>query len=247
MRGDLSGWTVHLRDLRKGMHPMSFPPTDIDWPRVGAIVFDLGNVILDLDNERYGKGWPDDIGASDRDFGTWIAGERLWYRYDTGRIGTDDFVAALTARLDLSAREVVDFYNSILLPGINTQRFDTLRALRGRYPRYVLSNTSPLHIEWVREYVRREGYGTWEDYFEEIVYSYDADARSVKPEPGIYEALERKSAVAPEALLFVDDREENVLAARRRGWQAVHLPVGFAVEGVLSGAPGLELAVGGAA
>lgn len=225
---------------------MSFPPTDIDWSRVGAIVFDLGNVILDLDNERYGGGWPDDIGASDRDFGTWLAGERLWYQYDTGRISTDDFLAALTERLALNRDEVIAYYNSILLPGINPQRFATLRALRPRYPLYVLSNTSELHIDWVRAYVRDEGYGTWEDYFDEIVYSYDAEARSVKPEPAIYAALERKSAVAPEALLFIDDKEENVAAARARGWQATHLPVGFAVEGILIDAPGVDLEVGGA-
>ena len=211
---------------------MSFPPTDIDWPRAGAIVFDLGNVILDLDNERYGHGWPDDIG--DAAFAAWAARERLWYRYDTGALATDDFVAALTTRLGLPPKRVIDHYNEILLPGIDPRRFATLEALRGRYPRYVLSNTSELHIAWVEAYVEAAGRGAFASYFEEIVYSFDADARSVKPEPAIYAALEAKSAVAPGALLFVDDKPENVEAARARGWQAVHLAIGRPVEEVLA-------------
>lgn len=42
---------------------------------------------------------------------------------------------------------------------------------------------------------------------------------AVKPEPEIYEALERAAGVAPDRLLFTDDRPENIAAARARGWQ----------------------------
>ncbi len=41
----------------------------------------------------------------------------------------------------------------------------------------------------------------------------------VKPDPGIYEVLERKSGIAPEALFFTDDRPENIEAAAARGWR----------------------------
>lgn len=210
------------------------PDAPVEWSRVGAVVLDLGNVILDLDNARYGHGWPDDIGASDEAFGAWVAGERLWYRYDTGRIATPAFVATLVERLGLSPKRVIDFYNSILLPGIDPRRYATLEVLRKRYPLYVLSNTSDLHIAWVKEHVRAAGYGDFEGYFDEIVYSFDDGVHAAKPAPEIYAALERKSSVAPGALLFVDDRPENVLAARERGWQAIELAPGRPVEEVLA-------------
>ena len=44
----------------------------------------------------------------------------------------------------------------------------------------------------------------------------------MKPESQIYEILERESGVAPECLLFADDRQENLDAAAARGWN-VHL------------------------
>lgn len=62
----------------------------------------------------------------------------------------------------------------------------------------------------------------------------------MKPEPAIYEALERGTGLAPQAILFTDDRAENVEAAAARGW-GVHLfegPEGWAArlveEGLLS-------------
>lgn len=52
----------------------------------------------------------------------------------------------------------------------------------------------------------------------------------IKPNPMIYQALEQTCGVAPEALLFADDRPENIEAAANRGWQT-HLfegPAGWA-------------------
>jgi 2-haloacid dehalogenase len=64
--------------------------------------------------------------------------------------------------------------------------------------------------------------------------------RLAKPDPAIYEVVERDSGLSGPQLLFTDDRPENVEAAARRGWRT-HLftgPGGFAdrlvAEGLLS-------------
>lgn len=52
----------------------------------------------------------------------------------------------------------------------------------------------------------------------------------IKPDPRIYEMVEQDCGVAPEHLLFADDRTANVTAAQARGWNA-HLfegPQGWA-------------------
>ncbi len=59
----------------------------------------------------------------------------------------------------------------------------------------------------------------------------------IKPDPAIYEAVEQTCGVAPEALLFADDRADNITAAAARGWQT-HLftgPQGWADRLVASG------------
>jgi 2-haloacid dehalogenase len=64
----------------------------------------------------------------------------------------------------------------------------------------------------------------------------------MKPDPRIYRAVEEDSGIAPEALLFTDDKRENVDVATSRGWRG-HVfegPEGFAArllaEGLLSDA-----------
>ena len=43
--------------------------------------------------------------------------------------------------------------------------------------------------------------------------------KCLKPEAQIYQAVEDDSGIAPAALLFADDKPENVAAAAERGWQ----------------------------
>ena len=207
--------------------------TSTDWTAVRAIVFDLGNVLLDLDNTRYGRGWPTDIGQARPEALATLQAERFFYRYDTGRLSSEDFVRTLREAFGLTAKQVTDHWNQILLPGIAPQRYDTLQVLRKRYDLYVLSNTNDLHIDWVREHVAQAGYADFETrFFEQCFYSQDLHA--LKPEAAIYERAEEAMQRPVGELLFVDDRPENVEAARARGWQAVHLVPGRPVEEVLA-------------
>ena len=44
----------------------------------------------------------------------------------------------------------------------------------------------------------------------------------IKPDPAIYEMVEADCGIAPERLFFIDDRTENIEAAKARGWQVHH-------------------------
>lgn len=41
----------------------------------------------------------------------------------------------------------------------------------------------------------------------------------IKPDPRIYEIVEQDCGIAPDRLLFTDDRADNITAAARRGWR----------------------------
>ncbi|CUH52492.1 HAD-IA family hydrolase [Shimia marina] len=62
----------------------------------------------------------------------------------------------------------------------------------------------------------------------------------IKPDPAIYAHVEADSGIAPERLLFADDRADNIAAAAARGWQTHHFttPRGWAdrlvAEGLLT-------------
>ena len=41
----------------------------------------------------------------------------------------------------------------------------------------------------------------------------------IKPDPRIYEMVEQDCGIAPDRLIFTDDRADNITAAARRGWR----------------------------
>ena len=87
------------------------------------------------------------------------------------------------------------------------------RDLAGRYRVHLLSNVGELHwAHMAREYgLDRLGHGTLPSYV----------AGVMKPHSGIYEQAERRFGLQPATTVFIDDRRENVTAARARGWYGI--------------------------
>ncbi|MDE2137788.1 MAG: HAD-IA family hydrolase [Gammaproteobacteria bacterium] len=78
---------------------------------------------------------------------------------------------------------------------------------------YLLSNIGDLHWTHLsREYgLHRVGHGALPSYL----------AGVMKPHAGIYAEAERRFALEPAATVFIDDRADNIDAARRRGWHGI--------------------------
>lgn len=51
-----------------------------------------------------------------------------------------------------------------------------------------------------------------------------------KPDPRYFRLVQSEIGVAPQQILFLDDHEANVLAARELGWRAVHFRSGDSVD-----------------
>jgi HAD superfamily hydrolase (TIGR01509 family) len=91
--------------------------------------------------------------------------------------------------------------------------------LATRYRVYLLSNIGDLHWAHLsREYaLHGVGHGALPSFL----------AGAMKPHDDIYAEAERRFALAPAATVFVDDRSDNIEAARARGWSGiVHADLG---------------------
>jgi HAD superfamily hydrolase (TIGR01509 family) len=87
-------------------------------------------------------------------------------------------------------------------------------ALRAkRIPTCVFSNTNGLAIGHIR---RRFAFFA---HFDHYILSYEQGV--MKPDAAIYAAVERALGRAGEAIVYVDDRAENVEAGLARGWRAL--------------------------
>ena len=87
-------------------------------------------------------------------------------------------------------------------------------ALKARQvPTFILSNTNPIAVRHIRKtYPFFAG-------FDGYIFSYEQLA--MKPEAKIYARLEEMAGRAGEAIIYLDDRPENVEGGLARGWRAV--------------------------
>jgi len=89
---------------------------------------------------------------------------------------------------------------------------DVVPAVRAAGLQLAVLSNAPASMERV---VRA---AAWSEPFDVLVFS--AVVGAAKPDPAIYEAVERELGLPGEQLLLFDDRPVNVDAARARGWRA---------------------------
>src|SRR5262249_2019705 len=129
-------------------------------------------------------------------------------RYECGDISTVEYHQHLCDHGDLrmDLEEFLESWSAILLPDLIVPEA-LLAHLKDRYPLIVVSNTNESHADFVAK-----NYSVL-DYFDATIFSHEVGA--MKPDPRIYEAAIAAAGEPAEALLFIDDREENVDGARQ--------------------------------
>lgn len=173
---------------------------------MGAVVFDLGGVLLDWSPAHVLA--PDDVVALDidgvqreLDLGTPVAQVRQrWRTAHPARSATVDHY------FDEWHRTVAGPIDDVV--SILEELRDTPVGL------YALSNFSG---ELFRQARPRFAFLEW---FDGMVISGDEGV--VKPDTRIYELLVDRFDLTPSRTVFIDDREDNVAAARAAGLVGIH-------------------------
>ncbi len=174
-------------------HVLSFPPQPSDYQRAAAL--------SGIDRNPFEKVYWSN--RADYDRGS-IDGPTYWRRIAraTGRELTLDQIDSLIAN-DIA---IWMHANSVMM--------DWTRALkRGGLKIAILSNM-PIEIS---RYMRQ--YAPWFRDFDHVCFS--AEVQLAKPGAAIYHACLEALHSQPEECLFIDDRDENVEAARALGMYAL--------------------------
>jgi len=180
-------------------------------PAIENVVFDIGWVFVRLDYRPFLE-FLRTHGADASDIRSVLARVAL-EEHECGRLhgrGLLEQFGALTrshANLaDLESRWAEVFE-------LEPEMVELAHRLSERYRVYLLSNIGDLHwAHLTREYrLHTIGHGALPSYL----------AGVMKPHAGIYAEAERRFALEPRATVFVDDRSENIAAARARGWAGI--------------------------
>lgn len=179
--------------------------------RLEAIIFDLGGVLVDVDFRRAIDRWARASGVPADSLLSRFARDEPYCAHERGELEDAGYFAHLRSALGLhiSDADMRAGWNAVLgepLPGMEA----LVRRLAAEYPLYVFSNTNPAHIA---HFMPRYGLLT---HFRKVVTSCELGER--KPEPEAFRRLMR--LIGAKHLMFFDDLEENVLAARQAGLEA---------------------------
>lgn len=184
-----------------------------------AIIFDLGNVFLDLDFDAQKKAF-EKLGLKE-----WTPElENLAQFYELGKIDEINFIEAIQKYIP--NQELIDIreaWNAVIV-NFPMERLNFLEKLKIKHKLYLVSNTNPTHIEKFEHRVgltfAREFYAL----FDKIYFSYEIGLR--KPDENFFKQIISTNNLNPKKTLFVDDMTENIKAAENLGLQTWHLQIG---------------------
>jgi epoxide hydrolase-like predicted phosphatase len=188
------------------------------------IVFDLGDVILNIDIPRTVLAFSTLSGRSPEEISELFKQAALFRKFETGSLDEAGFRNLVRSSLDLPTLtdlEIDTAWNELLLD-IPLERIDLLKKLAGKYNLYLLSNTSSIHITRVNEILKEaSGIETLQDLFTTVFLSYEMGV--MKPDPSIYLRVLEKAGIQAEETLFLDDNLANIEAANGLGIQTIHV------------------------
>jgi glucose-1-phosphatase len=191
------------------------------------LIFDLGNVIIDIDPPRtYAALAALSTQYTVDEVTQRIKEQKLWLDYEKGRYSEAEFRATLRQELSLQAsdEEIDTAFNALLLE-IDPRRINLLKKLAQKYRLYMLSNTSWIHFQAVEEILEKNtGEKHFAPLFSHLFLSWQM--RKIKPEPEIYQEVLQTAQLVPEETVFIDDLPDNIAAAEAQGIKGILLRVG---------------------
>ncbi|MFD1817841.1 putative hydrolase of the HAD superfamily [Pseudarcicella hirudinis] len=194
------------------------------------IIFDLGNVIIDiLPQKTYEAFATLSNKYSWQEIEQLIKEKKLWIGYETGHFTDAEFRDLIRKELSISASdEAIDLAFNALLLEIDPKRIELIENLGRKYRLFILSNTSNIHFVDVEKILERcTGRKHFSDFIEIVFLSYEMG--KVKPDPEIYRQVLQDAGIIAEETLFVDDLQANVESAAKLGINIIHIqpPVGI--------------------
>lgn len=191
--------------------------------KIKNIVFDLGNVILDIDTDLSKLAFTK-YGLTDFDkLYTLAAQSEIFDRLEVGSISPSEFYnefRQLTGT-DLSNEIIEECWNALIID-YTQERIDLLIKLEKDYRIFILSNTNIIHYHsYTKLLSEKYNIKGLESIVEKAYFSHEVGLK--KPDASIYEFVLKDSKLEAEETLFIDDNSFNIDAAKSLGIETVLL------------------------
>lgn len=179
-----------------------------------AIVFDLGNVLVDFDYSIAARRITARSTQPPENLDAFLSSSPALIQFETGLITRQAFfeqvrnVAGFLGDIEEFGKMFADIFTEIS-PMIALHA----KLRRRGFKTYIFSNTNDLAIEHIRR-----NFPFFQN-FDGYILSYEVQA--MKPDAPIYQALEQMVGKHGDEIIYIDDRAENIASGAAHGWRTI--------------------------
>lgn len=180
------------------------------------IIFDVGKVLMAYEPDEY----MEKLGFTPREreaVNQAMFQHPFWNESDRGALSSEELLEGFISHNPDYEKQIRQAYETVgktitLMP----HTLEWVKDLKDRgYRLYILSNYAEHTFEQTSDEMK------FLPYMNGAVFSFQC--KLIKPEQEIYRYLCEKYELVPEESIFLDDRQENVEAARAYGMQAIQV------------------------
>jgi glucose-1-phosphatase len=196
---------------------------------VGALLFDLGNVVIHIDFDDALAAWQRHASQTLETLRELYRFDDAYHRHETGALDAAGYFSHVRTALGLecSHDEVAAGWNRVLQAPV-PETVALIAAVKDRVPCYALSNTNETHLRRMQaEFAQVLA------LFRRVFVSHEIGHR--KPSAEAFRHVVDAIGVPAGQVLFFDDLPENVEAARAFGLQAALVRAPADVRDALAG------------
>ncbi len=195
--------------------------------QIKSILFDLGKVLLDFDFDPFYKWIEKNSNKKKSEVIQYLLKNQLLSKFESGIITEEEFFSYLKnfLKVDVSLHFLQKLWNEIFNP--IQENLELLYHLYNNKDFYqlkifLLSNTNVTH----KEYIEKKY--SFFNVFDECFFSYQIYLQ--KPDKRIYYYVLNKIGYKPEEVVFIDDKIENVVSAKKIGMHTIHYQPATKIE-----------------
>ena len=191
--------------------------------KIKNIIFDLGGVILDIDETIVYKEL-EKMGISTSELAHSEEFIEIMSKFDTGIYTAPTFrkrMKALLHQEKMTDQKFDSIWNAMLLD-IPRERIEAIEKVKKHYRIFLMSNSNVIHYDlYVRDLQLRFGYNEFDELFDKSYFSFAEHLE--KPDPRFFELILDHEGLLPEETLFIDDTEANIEVAKSLGINTYHI------------------------
>ncbi len=182
-------------------------------PKIKAVIFDLGNVLVNYDVKKAARRFSEAGGISQLRIWAHFFLSKFEQAYTRGEISTREFYreACRIFKKPVSYKTFKHYWNDIFWENPGMEKL--LVRIKKHYPLYLISNTNALHYTHIKKEFKLLR------HFARKFPSHEVGAR--KPDLKIYRRVLKKIGLRPEETVFIDDMKSFIEGARKAGMHAI--------------------------